>query len=284
MATTGGKGWAFPAPRGRYDNPMNALRLDPRRSYAASPRVLTLALLTLALLAGGMALALGACSPAPEPEAKDPVNQPAPQLAAPSAAAAAEPISEAPKVVFLGDSLTAGLGVSLEEAFPARVGEILAAEGHPIQVINAGVSGDISAGGASRLDWLLRQKPAVVVVGLGANDGLRGQSVADLEKNLLEIVRRCQAAGAKVLILGMKIPPNYGKDYADAFESIYPRVARATGAALMPFLLEGVGGEPELNQADGIHPTVEGHQIVAKNLAPYLARLLAEALGSENAK
>ncbi|HXU33807.1 MAG TPA: arylesterase [Thermoanaerobaculia bacterium] len=186
-------------------------------------------------------------------------------------------------MIFLGDSLTAGLGVSVEEAFPARVGEILAAEGHPIQVINAGVSGDISAGGASRLAWLLSQKPAVVVVELGANDGMRGQPLKDLETNLLDIVHRAQAAGAKVLILGMKVPPNYGKDYSDGFEAIYPRVAQETGAALMPFLLEGVGGVPELNQADGIHPTVEGHKIVAKNLAPYLARLL-EAISASNDK
>jgi acyl-CoA thioesterase-1 len=225
-------------------------------------------------------LALGACDRNPEPAAK-PASAPGSETAAaptaspspaPPPLAAAKP--EAPKVIFLGDSLTAGLGVSVEEAFPAQVGEILAAEGHPIQVINAGVSGDISAGGASRLDWLLRQKPAVVVVGLGANDGLRGQPLKDLEANLLNVVQRSQAAGAKVLILGMKIPPNYGKDYADAFEAIYPRVAKQTGAALMPFLLEGVGGEPELNQADGIHPTVEGHKRVAKNVAPYLARLL----------
>ena len=225
-----------------------------------------------------LALALGACGRAPE-SAAQPVREtseaPAAATPAPSPPKAAAN-ADVPKVVFLGDSLTAGLGVSVEEAFPARVGEILAAEGHPIEVINAGVSGDVSAGGASRIDWLLRQKPAVVVVGLGANDGLRGQPLANLEKNLLDVVRRSQAAGAKVLILGMKIPPNYGKDYADGFEAIYPRVAKETGAALVPFLLEGVGGEAELNQADGIHPTAEGHRIVAKNVAPVLVRLLSE--------
>ena len=240
-----------------------------RRFYARTPPFLT----PLALVA---VLALGACDRDPESGAKPAPKPGAETAAAPMASPppAAAPNADVPKVIFLGDSLTAGLGVSVEEAFPARVGEILAAEGHPIQVINAGVSGDISAGGASRLAWLLRQKPAVVVVELGANDGMRGQPLAELEKNLLDVVRRSQAAGAKVLILGMKIPPNYGKDYSDGFEAIYPRVAKETGAALVPFLLEGVGGEAELNQADGIHPTAEGHKLVAKNVAPYLARLL----------
>lgn len=250
-------------------------------SYAAGRRFLTSTLAPWLL-----ALALGACGRAPEPAAQPVVETseaPAATTPAPSPLEVAA-TADVPKVVFLGDSLTAGLGVSIEEAFPARVGEILAAEGHPIEVINAGVSGDVSAGGASRIDWLLRQKPAVVVVGLGANDGLRGQPLVNLEKNLLDVVRRSQAAGAKVLILGMKIPPNYGKDYADGFEAIYPRVAEETGAALVPFLLEGVGGEPELNQADGIHPTAEGHKLVAKNVAPYLERLVIEAEGAPGAQ
>ena len=233
--------------------------------YARTPPFLT----PLALVA---VLALAACDRNPESGAKPAPKPGAEKAAAPMASP--PPAADVPKVIFLGDSLTAGLGVSVDEAFPARVGEILAAEGHPIQVINAGVSGDISAGGSSRLAWLLSQKPAVVVVELGANDGMRGQPLAELEKNLLDVVRRSQAAGAKVLILGMKIPPNYGKDYSNGFEAIYPRIAKETGAALVPFLLEGVGGEAELNQADGIHPTAEGHKLVAKNVAPYLARLL----------
>ncbi len=275
-----------------YDGAMKNSDTLPGRQYVSIPLGLT-RLARLAVFSGfaGFAvLSLGACGRSnekvDEPAAK--VSQDAapvastveePAGAAPSAASLASPGSAPPKVLFVGDSLTAGLGVSVEEAFPARVGEILAAEGHPIQVINAGVSGDVSAGGVSRIDWLLRQKPAVVVVELGANDALRGQPLADLEKNLRAVVERSQAAGAKVLILGMRIPPNYGKDYADGFEAIFPRVAEATGSALVPFLLEGVGGEPELNQADGIHPTVEGHRILAKTVAPYLARVL-ESLGT----
>jgi acyl-CoA thioesterase-1 len=211
---------------------------------------------TAALLAG-----LVACSDAPGPK-------PAPT------AAAAPPAAEGPLVVFLGDSLTAGYGVDAEQAFPARVAEMLAGEGRPVRVVNAGVSGDTSAGGLARLDWLLRQKPAVLVVGLGANDGLRGQPPESTEANLVEIVRRARGSGARVLLLGMKIPPSYGPLYVRGFEGLYPRVAEATDVPLMPFLLDGVAAIPELNLADGIHPNAEGHRVIAANVAPYLRELI----------
>lgn len=181
-----------------------------------------------------------------------------------------------PLVVFLGDSLTAGLGLEAEQAFPARVEDRLEELGTPIRVVNAGVSGDTSAGGLRRLDWLLRQKPAVLVVGLGANDGLRGLPVGETEKNLREIVRRAQAAGVRVLLLGMMIPPNYG-DYAAEFGEVYPRLARDLGVPLVPFLLDGVGGVPELNLPDGLHPNVEGQERVADNVVPRLRELVAGA-------
>jgi acyl-CoA thioesterase-1 len=177
-------------------------------------------------------------------------------------------------VIFLGDSLTAGLGLAEDQAYPARVAAELAGRGTPIRAINAGVSGDTSAGGLARLDWLLGQHPDVVVLALGANDGLRGVALADTEKNLREIVRRCRAAGARVLLLGMQIPPNYGPDYAGGFRALYPRIAKDMDVPLVPFLLEGVGGVAELNQADGMHPTAEGQEKVAGNVEPYLARLL----------
>ncbi len=183
------------------------------------------------------------------------------------------PAANVPRVVFLGDSLTAGLGLDEDEAYPALLERELRQEGLPVQVINAGVSGDTSAGGLSRLGWLLGQHPDVVVVGLGANDGMRALPVEETEKNLREIVRRARVAGAGVLLLGMRIPPNYGP-YADEFAALYPRLAKELNVPLVPFLLEGVGGDRSLNQADGIHPTAEGQEIVAKNVLPYLNEML----------
>jgi acyl-CoA thioesterase-1 len=182
-----------------------------------------------------------------------------------------------PVVVFLGDSLTAGFGVAAEEAFPALVAAALAGRGTPIRAINAGVSGDTTAGGLRRLDWALKSRPQVVVVALGANDGLRGQPLESIEANLNAIVEKARAAGARVLLAGMLMPPNYGGEYASGFAAIYPRVAKQLGIPLVPFLLEGVAGHPELNQPDGIHPTAEGQQIVARNVEPYLADLVAAA-------
>lgn len=180
-----------------------------------------------------------------------------------------------PRVLFLGDSLTAGLGLAEAEAFPAVVGRLLEEAGHPIQVVNAGVSGDTTADGLSRLPWLLRQDPDLVVLELGANDGLRGLPVEVTEENLHQMILLCREAGAALLLVGMQVPPNYGPDYARAFQEVYPRLARRDGVPLMPFLLDGVAGHPELNQADGIHPTVEGHRLIAAALAPWLERVLA---------
>jgi acyl-CoA thioesterase-1 len=187
-----------------------------------------------------------------------------------ASAAAAERV-----VVALGDSLTAGLGVAPDEAYPALIEARLRREGHGYRVVNAGVSGDTSAGGRRRVDWVLRSKPEVVIVALGANDGLRGLPVNDLRENLEAIVKQLQAAGARVLLVGMRVPPNYGDDYARAFAAVFPAVARRTGAALAPFLLDGVAGEARLNQPDGIHPTAEGQRVIATALWPHLRQLLA---------
>lgn len=185
----------------------------------------------------------------------------------------------APRVVFLGDSLTAGLGLEAGEAFPAVVGRLLAAEGLPIRAVNGGVSGDTTAGGLRRLDWLLRQGPDVVVVGLGGNDGLRGLDPTASKENLRQVVRRSREAGASVLLLGMLIPPNYGPEYAGRFRDVYPRLAGELDVPLVPFLLEGVGGEPSMNQPDGIHPTAEGQARVARNVLPHLRDVLARRGG-----
>jgi acyl-CoA thioesterase-1 len=215
---------------------------------------------------------------------------PAPAPAAPAASTVA-PLSAAPapgetlpRVVFLGDSLSAGLGVAEEEAYPAILAGLLAERGRPVHLVNAGVSGDTTAGGLARLDWVLRQHPAVLVVELGANDGLRGQPLEGVESNLREILRRAKESGAQVLLVGMKIPPNYGQDYTDRFAAIYPRLAKEVGVELVPFLLADVAADPKLNQADGIHPTAEGHKIVARTVLPYLERVLDKALGKPVSK
>jgi acyl-CoA thioesterase-1 len=179
-------------------------------------------------------------------------------------------------IVALGDSLTAGLGVGADEAYPALLEARLRREGFSYRVVNAGVNGDTSAGGLRRVDWALRLSPAVVIVALGANDGLRGQPPDALRDNLTRIIERAQAAGARVLLAGMRVPPNYGDDYARGFAGVYPAVAKATGVPLAPFLLDGVAGNPRLNQADGIHPTAEGQRRIAEVLWPYLKPLLGK--------
>jgi acyl-CoA thioesterase I len=179
-----------------------------------------------------------------------------------------------PVIVALGDSLTAGLGVAPDEAYPARLEERLRREGYAYRVINAGVSGDTSAGGLRRVDWVLRSQPEIVIVALGANDGLRGQSPQAMRANLEAIVERLQRAGARVLLAGMRMPPNYGAEYTTQFEAVFPSVARSTKVALVPFLLDGVAADPRLNQPDGIHPTAAGYQLISDRLWPYLRPLL----------
>lgn len=220
----------------------------------------TLSILALFLLSG--------CSPG------DRAAVPAQAVAPKPAAAPAE--QTGPLVVFLGDSLTAGYGLGGEQAYPVLVEKRLEEKGIPVRILNAGVSGDTTAGGLARLDWLLSQKPEVVVVGLGGNDGLRGLPLEQAERNLREIVRRSKAAGARVLLLGMQIPPNYGPEYTKGFRDMYPRIADEMDVALVPFALEGVGGVAELNQADGLHPTAEGQEKVAELVTPYLAKVLTD--------
>lgn len=217
---------------------------------------------------------LAACSPGDR--ASLPARAAAPAPPPPPATPAPAPRADEPLVVFLGDSLTAGYGLGGEQAYPALVERRLEEQGIPLKALNAGVSGDTTAGGLARLDWLLSQKPDVVVVGLGGNDGLRGLPLEQAERNLREIVRRSKAAGARVLLLGMQIPPNYGPEYARGFAEMYPRIAKEMDVPLVPFLLEGVGGVADLNQADGIHPTAEGQEKVADVVTPYVAEVLAD--------
>ena len=192
-----------------------------------------------------------------------------------TAAACANAVSREPLVIFLGDSLTAGYGISADQAFPALVAQALREKGRPIRMVNAGVSGDTTSGGLTRLPWLLEQHPDVLVVGLGVNDAFRGMPVDKIAVNLRRIVQQAKSAGAGVVLLGMRIPTNYGPDYTGSFAAMYPRIARVEKVELMPFLLDGVGGRPELNLDDGIHPNPTGQRIVAANLLVYVERALS---------
>ncbi len=187
------------------------------------------------------------------------------------------PSNDRPVVVFLGTSLTAGFGLDQDEdTYVSRLVELADSAGSPFRAVNAGVSGETSAGGLRRIDWALRQPLDVLFLELGANDGLRGQDPAALEANLTEIIVKTRARypDARVVLAGMEAPPNLGPLYTSAFREVFPRVAEAQGATLVPFLLDGVAGMPELNQADRIHPTSEGHRIVAEVAWPVLAQVL----------
>jgi len=194
-----------------------------------------------------------------------------------SAAAAKEEI----RLLVLGDSLSAGYGLPAPQSFTAKLQDALTQRGHAVRVINGGVSGDTSAGGRARLDWILADKPHAAILELGANDGLRGLDVAAMRDNLAAILARFKADGVETLLAGMKAPPNYGAkyaaDFAAAFESL---AAQNPNVIFYPFFLEGVAAKPELNQADGNHPNEKGVDIVVRNILPAVERLLAR-VGTE---
>jgi acyl-CoA thioesterase-1 len=179
-----------------------------------------------------------------------------------------------PRVVALGDSLTAGLGLSPQEAYPALLQQRIDAAGLSYEVINAGVSGDTSAGGLRRLDWALEGDVRVLIVALGGNDGLRGLPVEELHDNLARIIERGRARRAEVILAGMEAPPNFGRSYIVSFHQVYPSLAEEYHVRLVPFLLNGVAGIESLNQRDGIHPTREGARIVADNVWSVLEPIL----------
>ena len=176
----------------------------------------------------------------------------------------------AESLAILGDSLTAGYGLDESQAYPALVQQALRLSHPTWTVINAGVSGDTSAGALRRVDWVLKAKPKLLLIAIGANDGLRGLPLDRLEENLRGIIAKAQAAQATPLLAGMRLPTNLGLDYRTAFEGVYPRVAHDTGTALLPFLLEGVAMRPALNQTDGIHPNAAGQEIVAKTVLAFV--------------
>jgi acyl-CoA thioesterase-1 len=190
------------------------------------------------------------------------------------------PVAAEVRIVVLGDSLAAGLGLAEAEAFPAVVEDLLRSNGHDVEVINAGVSGDTSAGGLSRVEWVLQQPTDILVVELGGNDALRGQDLSNTETNLREIVSRGQAAGAQVVLLGMDVPTNYGPDYSQAFSEMYARVAEEENATLVPGFVREVGMDPSFLQPDGLHPTAGGQRRLAEVLLPHIEAILAKTTNS----
>lgn len=186
-------------------------------------------------------------------------------------------------ILFFGNSLTAGLGVEPEEAFPALIQEKLDSLGLDYEVVNAGLSGETTAGGRNRIDWVLNQEVDVFVLELGANDGLRGVPVEETKKNLQAIINtvREKNPDTEIILAGMQMPPNMGRDYTSRFSNIFPDLAKENDVHLIPFLLENVGGIPELNQNDGIHPTAEGQKILAENVWDVLKPIVAQEMVGE---
>jgi acyl-CoA thioesterase-1 len=182
-----------------------------------------------------------------------------------------------PRIVFLGDSLTAGYGLAKEESVPSLIQARLRAEAFPHEVINAGVSGDTSAGGLSRLEWALEGDVRILVIELGANDGLRGLPVAQMKRNLTEVITRARSRGIKVVLTGMEAPSNLGAAYTAEFRRVYRDLATLPGVTFMPFYLDGVAGMPHLNIADGIHPNAEGSRIIARAVWGTLEPLLEKS-------
>jgi acyl-CoA thioesterase-1 len=185
----------------------------------------------------------------------------------------------APTVVFLADSIGAGLHLAEDQAFPAVLQRRLAAEGLPFKLVNASQSGRTSAGGVTALAWTLRSEPDLLVIGLGGNDGLRGTPLEEIERNLRRMLADARDAGVRVLLLGVRLPANYG-DYGERFDALYPALAAEFGVDLVPFYMDGVGGVPELNLEDGLHPSPAGHERLADNIAPALRKALEELQGA----
>ena len=201
-----------------------------------------------------------------------------PALAQTPAASAKKPI----KMVVLGDSLSAGLGLSAPAAFPQRLQKSLKDKGIAVEMINAGVSGDTSSGGRDRLDWSVPDGTDAVIVELGANDALRGIDPAVTRSALSDILTRLKARGVAVMLCGMLAPPNYGTDYAARFDAIYPELAKSFGVPLYHFFLEGVAADPRLNQADGLHPTAEGVDVIVRNILPSVQAFLGTISGQRS--
>jgi acyl-CoA thioesterase-1 len=178
--------------------------------------------------------------------------------------------SSAKTVLVMGDSLTEGYRLAKEEAYPYLMEMELKKKYPDVKIINGGISGSTSASAVRRLDWYIKAKPEIMILALGANDGLRGLKVEETSKNLEAVIMKAKSSGIRVIMSGMKMPPNYGKDYSEKFNQIFPRLAKKHELKLIPFILENVAGIPALNLPDGIHPNPEGHKVMAKNVMKFL--------------
>jgi acyl-CoA thioesterase-1 len=189
---------------------------------------------------------------------------------------------DAPRILFFGDSITAGHGIEEQQAYPALIQQKIDSLDWNFEVVNGGLSGETSAGGLRRIDWMLRQSVAVFVLELGGNDGLRGIDLDVTKDNLQKIIDKVENAHpeAPIVLAGMQVPPNLGPDYTEKFKEMYPELAEENNTALIPFLLKGVGGNEELNQSDGIHPTAKGHKVLAKNTWKLLRPILQKERAS----
>lgn len=179
-----------------------------------------------------------------------------------------------PVILAFGDSLTAGFGVDPRDSYPARLQRLLDEKGYHYKVVNAGVSGDTTAGGAARIGWALQHEPEIVILELGANDGLRGLPISEMRKNLSKIIEACRKKGAKVLLAGMEITPNLGVEYSQDFRESFTLLAKQYEVSLIPFFLENVAARPELTQSDGIHPRANGYEIATQTVFKYLEPML----------
>ncbi|TVP44993.1 MAG: arylesterase [Gemmatimonadales bacterium] len=257
-----------------FSTPASSMRIR----FPASPVFHLVVAFRFVIVAALAAFAAAACSPAPPDDGAAFSGGTDAERSDVEPRDATEGSGDAPLVLFLGTSLTEGLGLENpgSEAWPARVGALAREDGVELRVRNAGLSGETSAGARRRLDWVLDAPPHVFVLETGANDGLRGLSVEEMEANLDAIFGKVRevAPGARLVLAGMEAPPNLGAAYTEPFREVFPRVADRWDAELIPFLLEGVAGEPELNQADRIHPTAPGHERMAASAWPAIRRAL----------
>ena len=232
-------------------------------------RWLRLAVCVLLLVSG-----VGGCEPREPATPSDETHPARNGSSVDVSSASSHAVEVAPRIVAFGNSLTAGLGVSPDESYPAQLQRRLLEAGYHYEVMNAGVSGETTAGGLRRLSWILKSQPWMVILELGANDGLRGKPLALMASNLTEIIEGLQQAGVELILAGMQIATYYGSAYTNGFASVFERLAQDHGVTLIPFFLEGVAARKELNQADGIHPTAEGYRIVAQTVFDVIEPLL----------